>query len=174
MKNMNPSTKSDNLCLESAYTGMYQEEKHDCEQTHPGESHEEWEQSQVKSEQYGDKKDSEGEKMDAAIEIKQSAQQTKDRGEKMSQDLKRATDAADRYIDKKVQKLTSEDMYSDRCIVIDKYDMRGNMQFIDEDLIEAINEGAFDKVMTGLGVAIYDSEETMVVLPADQDPKAES
>lgn len=171
---MKPSTKSDNICLESAYKGIYKEEEHDCEQAHPGESHEEWEQSQVKSEQYGNEKDTEGEKMDAAIEIMSSKQDAKDQGKKMPQDLKRATDAADRYIDKKVQKLATEDVYGDRMIVIDKYDMSGNMEFIDEDLIEAINEGAFKKVMTGLGVSIYDSEETMVVLPADQDPKAES
>ena len=171
---MKPSTKSDNICLESAYKGIYIEEEHDCEQAHPGESHEHWEQSQVKSEQSGNEKDTEGEKMDAAIEIMSSKQDAKDQGKKMPQDLKRATDAADRYIDKKVQKLATEDMYSDRCIVIDKYDMRGNMQFIDEDLIEAIEKGAFEKVITGLGVVIYDSEETMVVLPADQDLKAGS
>ena len=171
---MKPSTKTDNIGIESAYTRIYLEKKHDCEKEHPDKTHEEWKKSQVNTEQYGKNKDTDGEKMDTAIEIMTSKQDAKDQGKKIPQDLKRATDAADKYIDKKVQKLATEDMYGDRMIVIDKYSMRGEMQFMDEDLIEAINQGSFEKVMTGLGVSIYDSEEMMVVLPADQDPKAES
>ena len=172
---MKPSTKTDNMGIESAYTCIYLEKKHDCDKVHPDDTHEEWKKTHVTTEQlYGKNKDTDGEKMDAAIEIMTSKQDAKDQGKKMPQELKRATDAANNFIDKKIRKLATEDMYSDRMIIIDKYSMRGEMQFIDEDLIEAIREGAFEKVMTGLGVSIYDSEESMVVLPEDQDPRAES
>ena len=67
-----------------------------------------------------------------------------------------------------------EDMYSDRFMHIDKYNMRGKMEFIDEDLIEAIQQGYYQPVISGMGVSIYDAEESMVVLPIEHDPKRKS
>lgn len=69
-----------------------------------------------------------------------------------------------------------EDIYSDRFMYIDKYNMRGQMEFIEEDLIEAIQQGHYKPVISGMGVSIYDAEESMVVLPIAHDPlrKADS
>lgn len=69
-----------------------------------------------------------------------------------------------------------EDIYGDRFMYIDKYNMRGKMEFIEEDLIEAIQQGFYKPVISGMGVSIYDAEESMVVLPIDHDPlrKADS
>lgn len=105
---MNSSTKKDYDYLVDAYISMYQEQKHDCDKVHPGETHEHWkktsESEHVNNEQAQDD-DNEGEKMDAALEIKASEQDAKDQNKDLPNDVKLAAREADKYIDKKVQKL---------------------------------------------------------------------
>lgn len=165
---MKPSNKQDLDNLEHAYTVIYNE-KHDCDQEHPDKTHQEWEQddqSEVKTEQMYKKDENEGEKMDAAIEIKSSEQDMTNQGKKMPRDLNRASQAADKYIDDKVRELSTENIFSDSLIVIDKRTHRAQMIFRDKDVDQAVQSDEFDEVITGLGVTVYMSNEEIFILPA--------
>lgn len=52
-----------------------------------------------------DGEDTEGEKMDAAIEIQQSAEELDDQGKKLTPDLNRAKNEAGKYMNDKIKKL---------------------------------------------------------------------
>ena len=52
-----------------------------------------------------DEEDTEGEKMDAAIEIQQSAEELDDQGKKLTPDLNRAKNEASKYMNYKIKKL---------------------------------------------------------------------
>jgi len=49
--------------------------------------------------------ETEGEKMDAAIEIQQSAEEMDEQGKKLTPDLSRAKRESERYMDDKIKKL---------------------------------------------------------------------
>ena len=68
------------------------------------------------------------------------------------------------------ENLISENVYEDSCIHIDRNSFSkssGRQLFVDDDVTEALRSGQYEHVISALGVAVFEGESDMFILPVE-------
>ena len=97
---MKPTTKKDNTLLEQAYTSIYEDIDHDCDEVHPDESHDEWKEKEEAVEEGLD-----ADELENATEILDQSNKADEENEELPPTAKKLADKSKELFQKSEDKL---------------------------------------------------------------------